>query len=218
VFELITSFWLHLGNNYHFIKSFGFHDINDRFVVIVFAFRLTTDWLSALCLHSGDGTNDVGALKHAHVGVALLANAPLQASDLPKPKKPSADTSVAANHEMSSNIPRNRMRGRSDRSSGAANGPQNSRPNRAAETQQQLQRMLEEMDEQEKASVVKLGDASIAAPFTSKLSSIQCGSPSLSLTTCALMTNQCLCVCHLGNSMSYHQTGQMYTRHDTPDV
>ena len=41
--------------------------------------------------------------------------------------------------------------------------------------QKKLANLMKEIEEEEKAQIVKLGDASIASPFTSKLSTTMCG-------------------------------------------
>merc|ERR1711990_361945 len=53
-----------------------------------------------------------------------------------------------------------------------AEGGQRPKNDRLSSQQARLERMMKELQEAEEASVVKLGDASIAAPFTSKSSSI----------------------------------------------
>jgi len=82
----------------------------------------------------GDGTNDVGALKHAHVGVSLMSIAPHSAAQAPGRR-------------------------------GAARDPRGL-------TAQQMQAELASMDGQ--VPMVRLGDASIASPFTHKGDSIRC--------------------------------------------
>ncbi|PRP75201.1 hypothetical protein PROFUN_15964, partial [Planoprotostelium fungivorum] len=86
-------------------------------------------------LMCGDGTNDVGALKQAHVGVALLNNPVVQ----PKPTRPSLPIT---------------------------NRSQNKRL-------EALQKQLEEAEAENENPMVQLGDASIASPFTSKVTTTQ---------------------------------------------
>ena len=128
----------------------------------------------------------MGALKHAHTGIALIANAPLTA---PKRQPPGS--------RLASSPDANRRAGLNEITNSPvfnANvpGPRQQRGlNRRAPAQTrmaELQRMLDQINEEEKAQMVKLGDASIAAPFTSKLSSIKCVTDIIKQGRCTLVT------------------------------
>ena len=101
----------------------------------------------------GDGTNDVGALKKAHVGVSIINPVPAPRSETRK------STAVKAN----------------GRSSVAARKKSSAKKKRRKkESSKGLAEMLEaRLEETEEPEMVRFGDASIASPFTSRETSIR---------------------------------------------
>ena len=137
-----------------------------------------------ITLMCGDGTNDVGALKHAHVGVALLANAPEVLPERRRPREidipnPAADRQPPA-------LPSSSRGGKS--TSRAAKRQAVARGDNLAPTQKKLAQMLKDLEEEDKSQVVRLGDASIASPFTSKLSTPMCVCHIIKQGRCTLVT------------------------------
>ncbi|KAH8391365.1 manganese-transporting ATPase 13A1 [Drosophila serrata] len=126
-------------------------------------------------LMCGDGTNDVGALKHANVGVSLLTSAPVKRKRTEEEQQQAAAAAAAqvaaANNANQQLTPRERALRR--------------RQEQISQTQARLQTALRDMEEQ---TIVKLGDASIAAPFTSKSSSIMCVNHIIKQGRCTLVT------------------------------
>ncbi|KAI9225503.1 MAG: cation-transporting ATPase 4 [Piptocephalis tieghemiana] len=144
-------------------------------------------------LMCGDGTNDVGALKQAHVGVALLDGRPedlakiaehariqrlrtiyekqrdiLQRWDRPVPPPPAAIAHLYPSSSSSSAVTTSSTTAPTTRE-------QRQRQQQEQVTQQLMQGLgaLEGgLGEEDEVPVIKLGDASVAAPFTSKLSSV----------------------------------------------
>ncbi|XP_073909762.1 endoplasmic reticulum transmembrane helix translocase isoform X2 [Castor canadensis] len=128
--------------------------------------------LGYVTLMCGDGTNDVGALKHADVGVALLANAPERVVE--RRRRP-RDSPTLSNSVI-------RATSRAKHRLGVL--PHEEQP---ASQRDRLSQVLRDLED-ESTPIVKLGDASIAAPFTSKLSSIQCICHVIKQGRCTLVT------------------------------
>ncbi|CAG5056592.1 unnamed protein product [Parnassius apollo] len=143
------------------IKVFArFAPKQKEFVVI------TLKALGYVTLMCGDGTNDVGALKHADVGVAILANAP----ERPREK--------LREERVSEPEPQRRH-------PGARIDP---RAEARAEAAARLRRAMKKLEEEDQPQLVRLGDASVAAPFTSRLSSILCICHIIKQGRCTLVT------------------------------
>uniref|UniRef100_G3QT85 Endoplasmic reticulum transmembrane helix translocase n=1 Tax=Gorilla gorilla gorilla TaxID=9595 RepID=G3QT85_GORGO len=129
--------------------------------------------LGYVTLMCGDGTNDVGALKHADVGVALLANAPERVVE--RRRRPRESPTVSNSGIRATSRTAKQRSGLP---------PSEEQPTSQRDRLSQVLRDLED----ESTPIVKLGDASIAAPFTSKLSSIQCICHVIKQGRCTLVT------------------------------
>jgi manganese-transporting P-type ATPase len=119
-------------------------------------------------LMCGDGTNDVGALKHAHVGVAILSNSDYEKKKQEKTKEIKSLTKQPIEQP-------------------ALQQQQQQQP-QLSSVQKRFQEKLKELEELEQSHMVKLGDASIASPFTYKQSSIQCVCHIIKQGRCTLVT------------------------------
>ncbi|XP_048327551.1 probable manganese-transporting ATPase PDR2 isoform X2 [Ziziphus jujuba] len=138
-------------------------------------------------LMCGDGTNDVGALKQAHVGVALLnavpptqtGNSSSEASKDESTKSGKSKKSKLASEAAGKSYSHGgegSSKGKVATRSDSTNQSAANRHLTAAEMQRQkLKKLMDELNEEgdsRAAPVVKLGDASMASPFTAKHASV----------------------------------------------
>uniref|UniRef100_A0AC34FDM7 Manganese-transporting ATPase 13A1 n=1 Tax=Panagrolaimus sp. ES5 TaxID=591445 RepID=A0AC34FDM7_9BILA len=143
--------------------------------------------LGYITLMCGDGTNDVGALKHSNVGVALLSH-PYNAN---KPKaEEKKEITETANASANPNLPKQPVPALVHRRGAPRQIDNRSSRHQAPVTnaQERLEKMMKQLEEEEAVKVIKLGDASIAAPFTSKYTSIQSICHIIKQGRCTLVT------------------------------
>ncbi|CAJ0932793.1 unnamed protein product, partial [Mesorhabditis belari] len=142
--------------------------------------------LGKITLMCGDGTNDVGALKHADVGVALLSHP----FDAIKAEKKEQEERERKEKEQEEKVANSIAPAPSKRAELIKQQQQRAKQTHPSVTtaQKKLETMMKELEEEEKAQVVRLGDASIAAPFTSKYTSIQSICHVIKQGRCTLVT------------------------------
>lgn len=124
-------------------------------------------------LMCGDGTNDVGALRRAHVGVSIVNSPELEKR-----------LEVFLNKEQQQRVEH------SGKNSGGAGGRERKRKtHRVSEAKRSRMLAMREIEEQDiDPTLVKLGDASIASPFTAKTTSVGCVLAVIRQGRCTLVT------------------------------
>jgi cation-transporting ATPase 13A1 len=122
-------------------------------------------------LMCGDGTNDVGALRRAHVGISIISAPEVEA------KQRSATEAISRAKAQQKKERKERKKGP------GGSGPARLKSSSALqESLRQLQEAQEELDH------VELGDASMASPFTSRTASIKCCKDVLQTGRCTQVT------------------------------
>ena len=124
----------------------------------------------SITLMCGDGTNDVGALKMAHVGISIVSVPDLEA----KQREALEGLSSAKDDRKGSKKKTNKKKSTSSSSK------------RKKKTLEDSLRALAEAEEE--LNFVALGDASVASPFTSRTMSIKCTKDILQRGRCTLVT------------------------------
>ncbi|XP_058818679.1 endoplasmic reticulum transmembrane helix translocase [Topomyia yanbarensis] len=173
----------YLDSEHHsyLLKLMPYVTVFARFAPKQKEFVITTlKQLGFYTLMCGDGTNDVGALKHANVGVSLLSHMPTK-SEKRQLRGGSVDPTALEKVEKKKDKLDDR-KALSPRERAILKHREN-----LNSTQDRLQKVLKDIDD-EQVPFVKLGDASIAAPFTSRSASINSVCHIIKQGRCTLVT------------------------------
>ena len=122
----------------------------------------------SITLMCGDGTNDVGALKMAHVGISIVS-----VPDLEAKQREALEGISSAKDEKKESKKKKKTKKKSS-------------SKRKKKSLEESLRALAEAEEE--LNFVALGDASVASPFTSRTMSIKCTKDILQRGRCTLVT------------------------------
>ncbi len=131
------------------------------YIILIFEFFY-------IYIHIGDGTNDVGALKMSHVGISIISVPDVEA------KQREALDGLAKIRTEEENGNKKEKKGKKKK-----------KKNRKKNWEEHVKALAEA---EEELNSVSLGDASVASPFTSRVTSIRCTKDVLQRGRCTLVT------------------------------